>query len=410
MTFTKRITTAIATGAVLANALAPVALAQTPGTITVSDNGAFSDSNVKVSNDSTVKVNQTNDANIVNKVNSNASTGGNSANFNTGGDTYVQSGPATSKTTVNNAANLNQASLPSCGSCEGSAANVTVSGNGGYSDNTVNLDNDKKVFLNQNNDANVKNYIDANASTGGNESKFNTGGATAVIAGAAKSTVDVNNLVNANVATLGGGNGSAGNASVTISDNGAFSDSLVKLGGDSVVILDQDNDANIKNVVDANASTGKNDAKFNTGGDVYVQSLGATTDVTVDNAANFNFASVDCGCVLGGGLGVLIDDNGAFSVNGVDVDKDRALIADQDNLASLFNDVEGDAKSGYNEADFGTNGDTAVVSGGSNSTTTVSNGGNVNVLDNGESLELPELDFDFDLSDLWLSFHGWFNA
>lgn len=407
MTFTKRITTAIATGAVLANALAPVALANT---YSVTGNGAFSDSNVKVSNESTVKVNQTNDANIVNKVNSNASTGGNSANFNTGGDNVVKSGAATSSTSINNAANLNKASMPGCGACEGGAANVNVSGNGSYSDNTVKLNNDKKVVLNQDNTANVKNYVNADASTGGNDAKFNTGGDTAIIAGPATTIVDLSTMANANVASLGSSNGSAGNSSVTIAGNGAFSDSLVKMSGDSAVILDQDNKANVKNVVNADARTGKNDAGFNTGGDVLVRSGAAQTGVAVDNAVNFNFASVDCGCVLGGGLGVLIDENGAFSVNDVVVNKDHKLVNHQDNDANLWNDIDADAKTGYNESDFGTKGDTLVQAGESLSVTEVSNTGNVNVLNNGVHHNLPELDFDFDLSDLWLSFHGWFNA
>lgn len=405
MNFTKRITTAIASGAVLVNALAPVALANT---YTVSGNGAFSDSNVKVSNDNTVNVNQTNDANIVNKVNSTASTGGNNANFNTGGDTTIQSGAATSSTLINNAANLNYAALSNCGGCEGGATKVNVSGNGAYSDNTVKLNNDTNVVLNQTNTANVKNLVDANASTGGNDAKFNTGGDTTVKSGAATTVVDLSTKVNANIASIGG-NGGAESSSVAIKGNGAFSDNLVKLSGDSAVILDQDNDANIRNVVDADATTGKNDANFNTGGDVFVKSGSAQTGVAVDNAANFNFASVDCGCVLSD-LGVLIDGNGAFSVNDVLVDSDRKLITDQDNLASLWNDIDADAKTGHNESDFGTKGDNTVVSGGALSVTEVNNKGNVNIFKNGESFSLPDFEFDFDLSDLWLSLHGWLMA
>jgi hypothetical protein len=408
MTFTKRITTAIATGAVLVNALAPVALAET---ITVSGNGAFSDSAVNVSKNSNTTVNQTNSANVVNNVSSNANTGGNSSNFNTGGDSLIRTGAAVTNTTVNNALNMNQASLPNCGACEGGATNVTVSGNGAYHDANVNLDKNKTVTLNQDNNANVKNYIDSNANTGKNDSKFNTGGDSAIVTGAAVNEVSVSTMANANVATIGGGNGSAGNSSVTISGNGAFSDSLVDLSGNSAIVLDQDNDAYIKNIVDANANTGKNDAKFNTDGDVLVRTGFAGSEVSVDNAVNFNFASVDCGCVLGG-LGVVIDGNGAKSLNEVNADLDHALVTGQDNLAKLWNDVDANAKSGYNESDFGTGGDNAVVSGDTVSETSVSNAGNVNVLNNG-GLSLPgdlDVDFDFDLSKLWLSLNHWFVA
>src|ERR1700722_17881078 len=117
MTFKSRLTTAIATGAVLINALAPLAMADS--TITVAGNGADSHSGVNVSNNSVANVTQTNVANITNNVTSNASTGGNSSSFNTG--------DANNTVNVTNAANANQANLSNCG-CNGSGANVTVGG------------------------------------------------------------------------------------------------------------------------------------------------------------------------------------------------------------------------------------------------------------------------------------------
>ncbi|MBA3724256.1 MAG: hypothetical protein H0W89_05215 [Candidatus Levybacteria bacterium] len=409
MNFTKRFTTAIATGAVLVNALAPVALAQE---INVAGNGAFSDSAVNVSNNSNTSVNQSNNANVTNKVSSNASTGGNSSNFNTGGDSGIRTGSATSNTEIKNMLNTNKASLPSCGGCAGGAANVNVEGNGAYADTNVGVDNNKSVTLNQDNNANVKNYVDANAKTGGNDSKFNTGGDSAIFTGDAVTVVDVMTKANANVATIGGGNGAAGNSSVTIDGNGAFSDNDVDLSQNSAVVLNQDNVANIKNAVDANSNTGGNDAEFNTDGDVAIFTGDAATGVTVDNAVNFNMASIDCDCVLGG-LGVTIDGNGAKSLNEVNASSDNALFNHQDNLASLWNDVDGNAKSGHNDSGFGTGGDNGTRTGDSLSVTEVSNEGNVNVLHDGGSLHLPgnwEMDFDFDLSGLMLSLNHWMMA
>lgn len=407
MTFTKRITTAIATGAVLVNALAPVALAQE---INVEGNGAFSDNGVAVSNNSNTTVSQTNNANVTNKVSSNASSGGNTSKFNTGGSSSIDTGAATSSTTINNSLNSNKASLPSCGNCAAGATDVTVSGNGAYADTVVGVNNNKSVTLNQDNKAKVVNHVDANATTGGNDSKFNTGGTTGITTGAAFTVANVSTTANANVATLGGGNGLAGGSSVTIDGNGAFSDNNVGLNQNSAVVLNQDNSAYVKNIVDAKSGTGYNDSKFNTGGDNSIDTGAATTGVTVDNAVNFNVASVDCDCVLGEGLAVTIEENGAKSLNNVGASLNNALLAGQDNGTHLYNDVDGKSKSGHNDSAFGTGGDNDTETGATLSVTEVSNQGNVNVLHNGVNHHLPELDFDFDLSDLWLSLNHWFVA
>ena len=410
MTFKTRFTTALATGAILVNALAPIAMANT---VTVSGNGVNSTNGVNVTNSSNTVVNQTNDANITNHVSSNASTGGNSSNFNTGGNTTINTGSATNNVNVTSAANLNQASLSNCASCNGSATNVTVSGNGVGSDNGVAVNNGNNVFLNQNNQANFNNKVNADSNTGKNDTSYNTGGDSVILTGNAKTNVTVGNMANANVAQLGGSNGTAGSSSVIIKDNGVGSNNGVTLNHDSAVVLSQDNNANIKNDVDANAKTGWNQSQFNTGGFTGISTGNATTDVAVDNMANFNAASLDCGCVLDG-TDVKVAGNGVGSDNGVDVSSDNAVFNDQANNARLHNDVNGDAKSGSNDLGFSTGdvmGDPVIYTGNAKSSTDVNNSGNVNVLDNGgNTLHLPgnwEVGTSFDLGGLWTLLHGW---
>ncbi len=108
MTFKTRLTTAIATGAVLLNALAPVALAQDA---TVAGNGASSNNTVNVTSNSNTTVAQSNNATVTNAVNSNSNTGGNTAGFNTGGNVGIQTGNATTAVSVETAVNKNVASL-----------------------------------------------------------------------------------------------------------------------------------------------------------------------------------------------------------------------------------------------------------------------------------------------------------
>ncbi len=402
MTFKKRFITAIATGAVLVNALAPVALANS---LNVTGNGAFSNSAINVSSNSTTSVNQTNNANITNNVSSNANTGDNSANFNTGGDSKIVTGDATTNTSISNAANLNKASLSNCGGCEGGATNVTITGNGAYSENEVEVSKDKSVFLNQDNNANISNDVEAKANTGKNDNSFNTGGDSVTVTGDAKTSVSIDTKANANIAKLGG-NGSAGGSSVLISGNGAFSDNDAALNGSSAVVLDQFNDANVDNDVEAKANTGKNDSTFNTGGFVGISTGNASTHVDVDNAVNFNLAKIDCDCVFDG-VEVKVAGNGAYSENEVDASADNVLFHSQDNYADLYNDVDDSAKTGKNDVSFSTSdvdGDPLVVTGNAKSWTDVNNHGNVNILNEGSSLHLPgnlELGLNWDLNDLW---------
>ncbi len=406
MTFNKRITTAIATGAVLLQALAPVALADT---ITVTGNGAFSDNSVNLSTNTTTVVNQTNNANVTNNVSSDASTGGNSSSFNTGGDTRIVTGDASSNVNVSTAVNLNKAELNDCG-CSASNLSVNVSGNGAYSETQVNVTKDNLTSLSQYNDAYINNNIDAKANTGKNDSSFNTGGASIIVTGDASSNVTVDNKANANLASIGGGSGNSNGNWVNITGNGYLSNNDVDLNSNSTVVLTQRNSAEIYNDIYAKANTGNNNSEFNTGGTTAILTGDATTNVDVNNLVNFNKASVSCDCVLGD-LGVKIGGNGADSYNDVSVDNADSLFNFQDNYANLYNDVYGKTKTGYNDVTFSTgsvHGDPIISTGDAWSSTDVSNAGNVNLLNDGTSLHLPgnwELGVSFNVNDLWSFLH-----
>ncbi|HZE86819.1 MAG TPA: hypothetical protein VE090_01295 [Methylomirabilota bacterium] len=408
MTFKIRLATAIATGAVLLNAIAPAAFAQD---ITVSQNGAHSDSSVTVSTNTSTVVNQTNTANVVNNVSSNSSTGSNKANNNTGGDVTVNTGSANTSVNVSNQLNTNSANVSGCGSCAGGGADVTISKNGTKSDNDVNLNTNGGTFVNQANNANVVNNVNAKSETGNNKANGNTGGTNGdvhVQSGNASTNVSVSTTANANVATVNGGNGSNGNSSVTISENGAHSDNDVNLHQNSAIVLDQANKSNIVNNVDADAFTGKNKANDNTGGDVTVQSGNANSNVDVRNMVNFNAADVDCGCLLDS-LNVTVSKNGDKSDNDVNADSKTISSADQGNGAFLVNNIDGDAKTGDNKANDN-GGDPLVKSGNINSSTDVNNTGNANLFDQGASQNVPgdwNFDFQFDLHGLFGFLHSW---
>ncbi len=405
MTYKTRLTTAIATGAVLLNALAPMAFANT---ITVTGNGASSLNSVNLSSNTTTVVNQTNNLNVNNDVDAKATTGGNSANYNTGGNVTVNTGAANTSVNVSTAANVNKANVDCCN--KGGATNVTVDGNGAKSLNAVDLNKDKTIVLSQDNNAYVTNDVNAKADTGKNDASFNTDGNVTINTGKATTNVSVDTKANANVAKIGGGQGASNGDTVTITENGVGSANFVGLGLSSAIVLAQDNAAKINNDVDAKANSGKNDATFNTGGEVTINTGAAKTNVDVNNLVNFNAADVDCGCLLDG-VDVKIGKNGVGSDNEVAADLSNGLWVAEGNAAALNNDVDGNAKTGKNDASFNTgdpSGDPSVVTGAADSQTDVSNAGNVNLYNQGATLHLPgdwNFDFQWDLHGL-LGFLG----
>lgn len=386
----RKLATAIATGALLLNAFAPIALADT--TIQITGNGAGSNNWANVTQTSTTVVNQSNTAKVTNNVNATADTGDNDANFNTGGNVTVDTGNANITSNVSNTLNANQAQV-NC--CQAGNTTVNIDGNGAFSNNTVNLTQVGTTNVSQNNNANVYNNVNATADTGDNKAKWNTGGDVTVKTGNATVNSSVSTTANSNWAkvTPAAGAGSSSDVLLRISGNGAGSNNfigatLVKATAD----VSQSNSAYVNNKVDADADTGDNKAKFNTGGDVTIDTGNAKVSVDVDNMVNFNSADVNCGCAFG--LKAVIDGNGTdfggYEWNYGDPNVITATLVStqavgQGNNAYLNNNADGDADTGNNDAKWNTgdsNGssDPSVVTGDATDNVGVSNNGNVNAL------------------------------
>jgi hypothetical protein len=414
MTYTKRILTALATGAVLLQAVAPIALADT--TLTITGNGADSHSSANLSNSSNTTVVQNNTATVNNNVQTNVSTGGNRASDNTGGNVVVDTGNAKSTVSLTTVANSNTANVSGCAACNGGNATVNISGNGSDSHNHVNLDNSSNTGVYQSNDANVNNTVNTDANTGNNDANRNTGGNVTVYTGNATSNVDVTNALNANVANVGGNSNSGAGADIKVVGNGSDSRNSVNLDNTPSTLITQDNGAYVNNDVNSHLKTGNNDANDNTGGNVTVDTGNANSHVGVDTMANFNAASADCGCMMTG-VDAKIGDNGSDSSNKIaaDLGGDFSVFQgsrDAGNDAVVNNNVDPRLDSGRNDANRNTgagyNDPVYVVTGNSNSDTSVSNELNKNVVGQGSAIELPggtQVSLNFDLSALLNSIH-----
>ena len=414
----KKIATAIASAALLVNSALPVFAT----TIEISGNGSDSDSEVDVEMGQTTTVVQSNEADVTNVVNTKADTGGNKAKDNTNSDVEIETGNATVDVNVENTLNSNSADIDCCPSGD---VDVLVSGNGSDSDNNVWLDLNTETDVFQTNEADVKNLVWADAKTGDNEAEDNTGGSVSIKTGIADVTVDLATTANANSATIGGGSPS-GSLSARILGNGSDSENEIDLELASAVLLEQANEADILNKVDVDAETGDNEADDNTGGETDIETGNATVDVSVDNMVNFNWADVECGCLLDDIL-AKISGNGTDSENEIELELGAETLAFQLNCADepyeandkesegrrggdceLENFVDLEAESGDNEAEDNTGGvegdDPSIDTGNAEANADIQNSGNVNML--GEA-ELPELDFEVDFGFNWALFWAW---
>ncbi|MEK7065608.1 MAG: hypothetical protein AAB961_01325 [Patescibacteria group bacterium] len=400
--YKKQLLSVLASGAVMLNTVLPVYAGTV---IEISGNGSDSNNTANVSLNTSTNVVQNNTAEIENYVDAEANTGDNDANDNTGGDVDVDTGDATVNVSVANAVNSNSASVDCCPQGD---TDVLISGNGTHSDNDVDFDQNSTINVFQDNYADIDNDVYADAKTGKNDANDNTGGSVSIDTGDAEVNVEVSNTANANWAQVGG-DGQGGQLSARIVGNGSNSDNLIDLYLDSAILVKQDNDAEIENYVDADAKTGKNDANDNTGGDVSIDTGDAEVDVSVDNMVNFNWADVDCGCLLD--LLAKIADNGTYTDNDIKLNLDDELEVFQDNQCGgkgeeeCKNDVYADAKTGKNDAEDNTGdvdgGDPSIDTGNAETVVDVSNSGNVNSYGADSEQDWPDFDFNFNLSLSW---------
>lgn len=411
----KSAVTVLAAGALFLNAAFPAFAT----TLEISGNGD-SVNKIDFNQNNTTGVEQSNKADIDNKINVVASTGSNEADRNTGGSVSITTGDAGSNVDVKTNANSNSAEVSGCGACD-AGADVLISGNGDGSKNTVDLDVNKgsqtPVYVGQSNDADIYNKVNAVALTGGNEANRNTGGDVTIETGDATVGVNVTNAVNGNAARVGGGEGEAGSLSARIIGNGSDTKNNIDLDVNRSILVDQENEAKVKNNIDVAAKTGENEAESNTGGSVSIETGDAEVTVGVDNMVNFNWAEVDC-CTLGDDL-VKIAGNGNESKNTIEADLLGGFWVDQSNRATsgqVDNGIDGAAKTGGNEIEHSTGlvdpADPSIETGDAMIDVNVENDVNMNAQGAELDFQLPDgphfnLNLSFDFGDLmdWLLSH-----
>lgn len=245
---------------------------------------------------------------------------------------------------------------------------IQITGNGSGANNLVDVSQEQSTTVVQNNDADITNTVDVDADTGNNDANFNTGGDTTVLTGNSNVDVNVENILNKNVANAECCE--PGDVNVLIEKNGAnpYEDqrdpkdpNTVLLEMETETSIFQDNRAKVNNDVDVDAETGENDANYNTGGEVTVLTGKADVDVNLSTAANLNVAEVSGSAEKS--VSAQIVENGAGSNNLIDLDFETENLISQTNWADVRNHVDVDAETGENEAKFNTGGDVTIWTG-----------------------------------------------
>lgn len=259
--------------------------------------------------------------------------------------------------------------------------NLEVSGNGAFSDSTINAAVANTTAVTQTNTASVVNNVKSDANSGGNDAKYNTNGDVLVKTGKATSNVEVLNDLNKNVAKVDCC--AATSTTVKVDGNGYKSINDVGLSQTNANVLAQTNAAEVTNEVDSKANSGKNDANYNTGGDVTIITGDAKAGAEVATHANTNVGMIGGGLsgAHDGEVSLWITGNGAFSDNDIKLALVNANTIAQTNVANVLNDVDAYANSGKNDAKGNTGGDTAILTGKADAKVGVDNDVNFNWAD-----------------------------
>jgi hypothetical protein len=185
----RKLGTVVATAAMFASVMAPAAFADT---VVVSGNGAGSDNDVHLSNDTSVTVSQSNTTVVSTSVTQNGDTGDNHANGNTGGDVTIKTGDVTNNAMVTVQGGSNKVTLPDACSCDTSTT-IKVKNNGNKSDTDVHVHNKGGTSLGQASTTSVSTGLSQDAETGDNLANNNTGkkGNVKVKTGSVKNKVTV---------------------------------------------------------------------------------------------------------------------------------------------------------------------------------------------------------------------------
>jgi len=396
----KKFTTAIVTFSTIITLAGTPSMALASTQVGQLGNGAFSNNQATVTKTNTNTAVQTNTADITNNVTTSSNTGNNHADFNTGGNSTVETGPAVNNTEILNKANKNVlVANPGC-NCD-NGTQVLQADNGAFSGNNANVSSTNNNQLFQTNDAEFNNTVHSNSTTGNNTANFGTNGDETIITGQAKNNTGILNAANENIAVAAGGNNSDSGilgTDVRQVGNGAFSNNNISLTKNNSNLVDQTNSASIDNDVTSNANSGDNAADFTTGGSALISTGSTWNNTALVNKANKNVVVGfnNCGC---DDSFVKQGDNGAYSTSDITTSLSNNNSLFSTNLTSADNMVKSSGNSGDNSSSYSTGSvfgasDPTVLAGATYTNTSVDTTVNANIAGS-NSVSMGDWQFSF---------------
>ncbi len=245
---------------------------------------------------------------------------------------------------------------------------ISITGNGGSSQNTVEVKAVSSITVQQSNDAKITNKVSTDSNTGGNQALSNTGD-TNIQTGSISNTSNINNQnINTNVAE-NKGCGCNTNTIVAISGNGSNSVSNINLSLTNSVNISQENSAQITNNSTTNANTGNNQANNNNGG--ITIKTGNITSLTAILNKNINH-NFDPQGNNSDPVQISINGNGNGSTNSIVLFFGNSLNYISNNFADIKNNAIQNLNTGNNTAN-NNNGAVLIATGNIVSVITIGN-------------------------------------
>jgi hypothetical protein len=250
-----------------------------------------------------------------------------------------------------------------------SADDITVSGNGSNSNNTVNVSSSQQTTTQQTNNSQISNTVNANPNTGNNSVSNNTGNSNAVKTGDATTSTVINN--NANASSVTTGCGCDQDSTATVTGNGAESANTVNVSSTSDTNVSVNQTANITNTISQNAVTGHNQVS-NNNGNVSMKTGDITAQIFV-KSGQVNSANVSVSTNVSGLFDIKISGNGAGSVNAINTYENNITDIAVNNSANIINNLKEKYITGENSAN-GNNGSVNIITGNVQSEINLVNG------------------------------------
>jgi len=249
-----------------------------------------------------------------------------------------------------------------------SADELTVSGNGANSNNTVNVSSSQQTTTQQTNTSQTTNNVATSVNTGNNTVSNSTGYA-AVKTGDASVTTTVSNTGNASTVNVGCDCGQ--NTTATVTGNGNGSTNTVNITSSSNTAISVDQTADITNKISQKAVTGNNTVN-NNNGSVLVKTGNITAQTDIENGP-INIANVFVPSGKNGSFVIKIAGNGSNSINTVNANEINTSLITVANSASIINKLKEKYITGNNSVSYN-NGNVVIQTGNIESLTNIANG------------------------------------